>query len=139
MGGEAIRRGRTVICLGRSASAPADTGPSLGRDGAMARGAPVIRLGGGAGGVLVTGRRLAAQLGGDHLDAGAMGVPGHPENPAGTDEAGDGELGSVRLDPAGVQLEDLVVASAIPKMVLRDLPQALVVTASGRLHHIDLL
>jgi len=82
---------------------------------------------------------LAGQLGRDRLDAGAVRVLGHQQLPARPDQAGDGELGAVRLDPAGVQLEDLPVTAAVAEVVLRDLPQAFVVPALGRLDDVDLL
>ena len=77
--------------------------------------------------------------GGDRLDAGAVRVGRHAQHPAGPDQAGDGEPGAVRLEPVLVQLEDLPVAPAVAEVVLRDLPQALVVAPDGRLDHVDLL
>src|SRR5262245_38239044 len=75
----------------------------------------------------------------DDLDAGTMGVTRHAQDPAGADQAGDGELRAIRLYPARVQLEDLPVTPAVAEVVLRDLPQALVISALRRLDHIDLL
>src|SRR5215472_19161825 len=75
----------------------------------------------------------------DHLDAWAVGVVRHVEDPAGPDEAGDRELGSVRLRPVLVELEELPVAPTVAEVVLRDLPQALVEPANRRLHYVDLL
>ncbi len=152
-GPASARRGRTVPPGGRGChpvprdgarsglgrAARCGAGSGLGRGGTIPGAYPATRCGGVAGRVLVAGRPGRGRLGGDHLDAGAMRIPGHAQDPAGADQAGDGEPGPVRLDPAGVQLEDLPVAPAIPEMVLRDLPHALVVTADRGLHHVDLL
>src|SRR6266550_1689199 len=82
---------------------------------------------------------LAGQLGRDRLDAGAVRVLGHQQLPARPDQAGDGELGPVRLDPALVQLEDLPVAAAVAEVVVRDLPQRLVEPADRRIDRVHLV
>ena len=82
---------------------------------------------------------LARQLGRDRLDAGAVRVLGHQQRPARPDQAGDGELGPVRLDPVLVQLEDLPVAAAVAEVVLRDLPQRLVEPADRRIDRVHLV
>ena len=75
---------------------------------------------------------------GNGLQARAVGVPGQVQHPARPDQAGDREPGAVRLDVIFVQLEDLLVPAAIPQILLRDLPQALVEPPDGRLHDVDL-
>src|SRR5207302_452213 len=102
-------------------------GPARGLLGRRRRGGPDSMVPNGPGGSLTGGQlgfrgdpltgvpgqaELARQLGRDRLDAAAVRVLGHQQRPARPDQAGDGELGPVRLDPVLVQLEDLPVGAA---------------------------
>ena len=82
---------------------------------------------------------LARQLGRDRLDAGAVRVLGHQQRPAWPIR-----LAMVSLDPScctwsGVQLEDLPVAAAVAEVVVRGLPQRLVVPADRRIDRVHLV
>ena len=76
---------------------------------------------------------------GDGLDAGPVGVGRHAQHPARADQRRARELRAVRLDPVLVELKDLAVPAAAAQVVLRDLPQGLVVAPGRRLDHVDLL
>lgn len=81
---------------------------------------------------LLLGGGASGRLG--HLDeVPAPGVARHLHDPAGPDEAGLGQLGTVRLHPVLVEIEDLLVPASVTEVPFGDLPEGVVVTALGRL------
>jgi hypothetical protein len=94
----------------------------------------------GAGrGILEVAQRGRLHMLGHGLDAGAVGVGRHLEDPAGADQGRVREFRAVGLYPVLVQLEDLVVPPPVTEMVLGDLPQRYVVAVAGGRDDVDLL
>ena len=69
----------------------------------------------------------------------ALGVLGHDQHPAGLDQTAEHELAAVGLEPALVEVEDLLPAAAVVEVPLGDVPEVVVVAAVRRLHEVDLL
>ena len=107
---------------------------------------PVVAPGAAAGTSGVAGasgvsRRLRLRRGSLHrrlVHAGAAGVGGQPQLPAGQDQVGVEQLAPVGLHAVLVEGEDLLVAQRVLQRPLGDVPEAVVPAAVRRLHRVVL-